>query len=83
MTIDNQQTQMLISFFWWQIVLCTILAVIIGELFIRLIKRFSRMFNVPRKIRTQEGWLYRADNGFYVHKDLLEKLNAEYMVKNK
>jgi|GEM_PF-6603345 len=83
MILKQSDIDMLLSIFWWQLLIATLLGLLLSSLIYMLYKRAVRAFNIPSFIRTPYGKLYRADNGFYVEKNLLEKLNAEYGVKNR
>lgn len=83
MILKQSDIDMLLSVFWWQFLIATLLGLFLSSLIYMIYKRAVKAFNIPRIIKTPYGKLYRADNGFYVEKHLLEKLNAEYGVKNR
>ncbi|QHI29167.1 hypothetical protein AhaeINNSZ174_06675 [Acinetobacter haemolyticus] len=81
--MNNHELEMLITIFWWQLAIATITGFIISSIAYAIYRKMLVRFNRPRTIKTPYGVLYRADNGFYVQKELLEKLNADYLYKNK
>ncbi|MGA4854246.1 hypothetical protein ACPC5U_13355 [Acinetobacter haemolyticus] len=83
MTMTYDQLQMLISVFWWQLAMASITGFMLSSIIYTIYRKMLVRFNRPRTIKTPDCLLYRADNGFYVKKELLEKLNAEYLYRNK
>lgn len=83
MILKQSDIDILLSIFWWQLLVALLLGLFLGSFIYTLYKRAVRAFNQPRIIKTPYSKLYRADNGFYVEKHLLQKINAEYGIKNR
>lgn len=83
MILKQSDLDMLLSIFWWQFLIATLLGLLLSSLIYMIYKRAVREFNLPRIIKTPHGYLYRANNGLYVEKNLLRKTNADYAMKDK
>ncbi|MEG1502373.1 MAG: hypothetical protein RR370_03180 [Synergistaceae bacterium] len=79
----NDYTNLFLSFFWIQFILTTILGLICFSFLDRILKRIGKYFSVPKRVKTQNGYLYRSLNGEYVEKEVLEYVDVAYIFKNK
>ncbi|WP_288499443.1 hypothetical protein [uncultured Acinetobacter sp.] len=83
MILKQSDIDMLLSLFWWQLLVALFLGLFLGSFVYMLFKRAVRAFNLPRIIKTPDGYLHRANNGLYVQKNLLRKTNADYAMKDR
>lgn len=50
----------------------------------RILDRFVfRRIRLPKKIKTQYGYLFRTFSGIYVREDELDDVNDDYLFRNK
>lgn len=52
-------------------------------LYVILDRYVFKRIRLPKKIKTQYGYLFRTYSGIYVRKDELDDVNDDYMFKNK
>lgn len=83
MNMTKDELDLIISVFWNFVLLAVFLGLFLSSFLYSIYKVSIRFFNIPKFIKTEKGILYRADNGFYVEKKLLESLNADYLFRNK
>ena len=57
--------------------------IILRVLFQFIDRHLFKRIRVPKKIKTQHGYLFRSYSGVYVPKDQLNDVNDDYMFKNK
>lgn len=83
MIITGADSQVIIDFLFWITIISICFGFLISSFLYSLYIRLLRRIRNPLTLKTEEGLLYRTDAGFYVKKELVEKLNADFKLKNK
>ncbi len=65
------------------IIVSTIISLFFAFFIHSLYRKIVRAINVPKRIKTETGYLYRAHNGLYVTKQRKEDLLIDFKLKNK
>lgn len=65
------------------IVLGLILSFVLQGIFNKAFRFLINRINFPRRIKTEDGYLYRAVNGVYASKDRCFDLDQQWKMKNK
>lgn len=65
------------------IIVSIIISFFFASFIYSLYRKIVRAINVPKRIKTETGYLYRAHNGLYVTKQRKEDLLIDLKLKNK
>lgn len=83
MIITGIEVEALTSLFLHSLLITSILGFFLGSILYSLYRILVRKINIPKRIKTKDGYLYRTNAGFYVKKELLDSLNAEFKHKHR
>lgn len=79
----NQETHTIITLFWSQLLIVTALSMCLAYVLNQILKKIARMFSIPKRIKTHDGYLYRSLSGVYVPKQELEYNDVGYIYNKK
>lgn len=83
MIVTGIEVEALTSLFLYSLLLTSIFGFFLGGILYFLYRILVRKINIPKRIKTKDGYLYRTNAGFYVKKELLDSLNAEFKYKHR
>jgi hypothetical protein len=83
MNVHTEQSQAIITLLLVDMTFAGIMGLMIASIFLIIKNKLARQFNRPNKIKTKNGFLYRAHDSTYLPKELLEEHNSLIMLSNK